>query len=263
MFSTVLKNRDEILSKQIRWLPSNPQWGNFVTTWNWVNPPLWRAFLNSVFVVVSSVLLQLFACSLVGYVLAKHKFKGNRTLFLWILTFTIIQGTPSIFPFLCGIVNLIPSYMLMHWLGWYNTYLSLIIPAVFSAYTIFLMRQYIITIPDSMLDTARLAGCSEFGLYWRIILPLSKPALTAIGFINFIWRWNDWLWPIMMIKDADLYTVQLTVVLLWDIKDTAQFLNIVAAAIAIAMIPLIIFTIVFQKYLLKGFENLSIRYSKK
>jgi multiple sugar transport system permease protein len=158
-------------------------------------------------------------------------------------------------------VGLVPMYVLMTLLGWYNTYLALIIPGAFSAYTIFLMRQYIITIPNDILDAARLSGCSEFGLYWRIVLPLSKPAIAALGLVNGVFAWNDLLWPTLMIKNLDLYTVQMTLAGLWDIRDSAQYLNIAAGAITIATIPLLIFTIINQKYLLKGWSGLS--YAKR
>jgi len=251
MFTATLKSMDEILAKEIRWVPSNPQWGNFIFAWNWVQPPLWRSLLNSVIVVVSSVSLQLLASSLVGYVLAKQKFRGNRMIFTWILAQLMIPSA----------VGLVPMYVLMTLLGWYNTYLALIIPGAFSAYTIFLMRQYIITIPNDILDAARLSGCSEFGLYWRIVLPLSKPAIAALGLVNGVFAWNDLLWPTLMIKNLDLYTVQMTLAGLWDIRDSAQYLNIAAGAITIATIPLLIFTIINQKYLLKGWSGLS--YAKR
>jgi len=245
----------------ISWLPLNPHWEHFIEAWNYANnPPLWRALLNSTIVTVSRTLLVLFISSLTGYVLAVYKFKGGRVIFMWILTQIIIQGATSLFP---GITNLIPMYLLMVWLGWFNTYWSLIIPAAFSAYCVFLMRQYIITIPDDILDAARLSGCSEFGLYWRMILPLSKPALTAIGLVNSVWIWNDFLWPSLMIKNTDWYTVQLALGGggIWDIRDSAQWLPIVAGCITMVTIPLIVITIITQKYLIKGWTGLS--YAKR
>jgi len=251
MFTATLKTTAEILAKYPQWIPSNPQWGNFIEAWNWVKPPLWRSLLNSVIVVVSSVSLQLLASSLIGYVLAKHKFKGNRIIFTWILAQLMIPSA----------VGLVPMYVLMNWLGWYNTWLALILPGAFGAYTIFLMRQYMITIPNDLLDAARLSGCSEFGLYWRIVLPLSKPALAALGLVNSVFTWNDLMWPALMIKNEALFTIQLTLSGLWDIKDSVYDLPVAAGAVTIAAIPLLIFTIVTQKYLLKGWSGLS--YAKR
>jgi len=252
MFTATLKTPQDILAEKIRWVPPNPQWENFIASWNYLKtPPLWRALVNSTIITVSSIVLQLLGSSLVGYVLAKHKFRGNRVVFLWILAQLMIPGATS----------LVPSYVLMTWLGWINTYWSLIIPGVFSAYTIFLMRQYIITIPDDILDAARLSGCSEFGLYWRMILPLSKPALAAIGLVNAVWVWNDLLWPTLMIKNTQWYTVQQALNGLFDMRESAQYLNVVAGCITIASIPLIVITILTQKYIIQGWTGLS--YAKR
>ena len=243
----------------LTWLPLNPHWENFIYAWNYMeDPPIWRALLNSTIVTVSRTLLVLFVSSLTAYALAIYKFKGRRLIFLWILTQVIFQGTISLMP---GITNLIPMYVLMGWLGWVNTYWALIIPGVFSAYSIFLMRQYIITIPDDILDAARLSGCSEFGLYWRMILPLSKPALAAIGLVNAVWVWNDLLWPTLMIKNTQWYTVQQALNGLFDMRESAQYLNVVAGCITIASIPLIVITILTQKYIIQGWTGLS--YAKR
>jgi ABC-type glycerol-3-phosphate transport system permease component len=139
----------------------------------------------------------------------------------------------------------------MHWFGWFNTYWALIIPAAFNAYSIFLLRQYIITIPNDILDAARLSGCSEFGLFWRMILPLSKPAIAAIALLNAVWTWNEFLWPTLMIKNQDWYTVQM--VLGSGGVGPGGPGPIGAAFITLVTLPLIIFTLITQKYLLKGF----------
>ena len=149
-----------------------------------------------------------------------------------------------------GVITLVPSVMLMYWFGWLNTFWPLIIPGAVNAYTVFLLRQYMITIPDEVLDAARLYGCSEFGLFWRIMLPLCKPAFAAIGLINFVWSWNDFLWPLVAIDDADMFTVQLA--LSW----ATPYGQIGAALITLVTLPLIIFTLITQKYLLKGLAGL-------
>jgi len=252
MFANTLKTPQEIQSPFIQWIPRNPRWDNFIRAWNFVKtPPIWKALLNSTIITLSSVALQLLSSSLVGYVLAKHKFRGSNTIFMWILAQLMIPSATS----------LIPMYLLMNWFGWYNTWFSLIIPAAFSAYTIFLMRQFIITIPDDILDAARLSGCSEFGLYWRMILPLSKPALAAIGLINFVWIWNDFLWPVVMLKDPNLFTIQVALNGLWDIREGYNWIPLVAGAITYATVPLIILTVITQKYLIKGWTGLS--YAKR
>jgi len=252
MTTAALKTRTEIASTPPRWIPSNPQWATYVRAWTFMpNPTLLRALLNSTIITVSHTLLLLLACSLTGYVLAKYKFRGERLIFMWIVSQMMIPG----------FTGLIPMYLLMVWFGWINTYWALIIPGAFSAYSIFLMRQYIITIPNEILDAARLYGCSEFGLFWRMILPLSKPALSAIGLINFVWIWNDLLWPMLMIKNREWYTIQVALNGLFELRTSFDYMSVVAASITIATLPLVIFTIVTQKYLIKGFTGLS--YTKR
>jgi len=237
----------------ITWLPLNPRWENFIYAWSYMKePPLWKAFLNSIIVSVSRTLLVLFASSLTACALAMYKFRGRHTCFLIIISLMMIPG----------FIALIPSYILMRWLGWINTYWSLIIPGFVSAYnalvipgfvsaySVFLMRQHIITIPDEVIDAARLSGCSEFGLFWRIILPICKPVLATVGLLNFVWSWNDFLWPSLMITNREMFTVQLA--LSW----VSPSGPLGAALLTLATLPLIIFTIVTQKYLIKGLAGL-------
>ena len=251
MVVSVLKTGPEIQSVNIVWFPSNPQWLNFIAGAYYMVPPVQRALLNSAFVYGSHTVLLLLASSLTGFVLAKYDFKGKQGIFFWIVSQLTIPG----------FIGLIPSYILMTWFHWVGTYWSLIIPGLFSAYSIFLMRQYIITIPDDLLDAARLYGCSELGLFWRIVLPLSKPALAAVGLINFVWGWNDFLWPMLMISDRQSYTVQQAIAGLWDVKDNVNALPLVAANVVIAAIPLIILTVITSKHLIKGWTGLS--YAKR
>ena len=251
MFISSVKTPVEIMSPEIAWWPSNPQWENFIEAFEFLRPPLTRALLNSTIVTVSHTLLLLLASSLTGYALAKYRFRGGRAIF-WIIISTMM---------IPGFTGLIPLYIIMKWLGWINTYWALIIPGVVSAYSVFLMRQYIITIPDDILDAARLYGCSEFGLFWRIVLPLCKPALAAIGLINFVWTWNDYLWPLIVISDRDMFTVQLALGGLWDIHGHLPALDLVAACTTLSTIPLIILSIITARYLIKGFTGLS--YAKR
>jgi len=234
----------------ITWFPLSPRWENFVYAWSYMQyPPLWRALLNSIIVSVSRTLLVVFASSLTAYALAIYKFRGGRLVF-WIIISTMLMGSFRLIPVIPGVILLLPSVMIVYWLGWLNTYWALIIPGAVNAYTVFLLRQYMITIPDEVLDAARLYGCSELGLFWRIILPLCKPALAAIGLINFVWSWNDYLWPVLLISNENMFTVQLA--LSW----ASPYGPIGAALLTLATLPLIIFTIITQKYLIKGLAGL-------
>jgi len=247
LFISSLKTPEEIMGVITTWWPHNPNWMAFIRAWDFLRPPLPRVLMNSFLVSGSYTLLLLLGSSLTAYALAKYKFRGGPLIF-WIIISTMM---------LPGIITLIPSVMLMLWFGWLNTYWALIIPGAVNAYTVFLLRQYMITIPDEVFDAARLYGCSEFGIYWRIVLPLCKPALAAIGLINFVWNWNDLLWPLVVIKDANLYTTQLALMGLWDFRGSLPHLNLVAACTVYVTLPLIIFSIITSKHLIKGFTGLS------
>jgi len=253
MFVSSLKTPQEILSAEIEWWPHNPRWMNFVETLNWLkNPTLGRAFLNSIVVTVCSTLLMLFFSSLTAFVLAIYKFRGEGAIFKLILSTMMIPA----------FLGFIPTFMIVKWLGWVNTYWALIIPGYVSAYTVFLLRQYMITIPHELLEAARLCGCSEFGLFWRIVLPLSKPALAAMGLISAVFTWNDLLWPMMVIYEPEMKTLQQAIAMqLRELYGSIPELHLVAAAMTIATIPLIILTLVTQKHLIKGFTGAS--YAKR
>ncbi len=246
MFISGLKPNTEIMSLVIKWLPDEPQWGNYLKAWNWLKPSFGRVFLNSTIVTVGSVGLILIVSSLTGYALAKFKFRGQDVLFKFVLA-------TMMFPFFIG---LIPSYMLISWLGLNNTLLGVILPAGASAYTIFFLRQYILTVPDELIEAARVSGASEFKIYWRIVLPLIKPALIAIGLLNSVWIWNDLLWPMVVLQSRDLATVQIALAGLWDIRGQLSDINLVLASSLIAAVPTVILAIVACGYLIKGFTGL-------
>ena len=250
LFISSLKTPGEIIAR-LTWWPENPNLMNFYDALNFLRPPIYRAFMNSIIVTGSYTVLLLLGSSLTAYALAKYRFRGGRLVF-WIIISTMM---------LPGVITLVPSVMLMFWFGWLDTYWPLIIPGAVNAYTVFLLRQYMITVPDEVLDAARLYGCSEFGLFWRIMLPLCKPALAAIGLINFVWSWNDFLWPLIIISDQNKFTMQLALMGLWDIHGTLSQLNLVSACTVYATLPLIICSIITSKHFIKGFTGLT--YTKR
>lgn len=252
-FTSALKTNQEIMADEFVWWPSSPRWANFIDVLNWLShPPLGRAFVNSIIVTVSGTLLMLFCSSLTAYVLAVYKFRGSGTILKLVLSTMMI---PSF-------IGLIPSFMIVSAFGWLNTYWALIIPGAISAYNVFLLRQYMITIPDELIEAARMDGCSEFGLYWRIILPLAKPALAAVGLISAVFSWNDFLWPMMVIYHNDMKTVTQAIAnQAVEYYGRTPQLNLIAACMTYAVIPLIIFTLITQKQLIKGFTGLS--YAKR
>lgn len=196
---TSFKSREEVLVFPPTWWPANP------TLEHWIGLTELRVgnflifFRNSAFIAFTVTALILLTSSLAGYIFAKHQFKGRDVIFLGILSMMMIPFN----------ISIIPLYALMIDLKWTNSYWALIIPSAFSPFGIFLMRQFIQSIPDELIDAARIDGASEFGIFFRIILPLSSAALGALGIFVFIAQWDDFLWPLVIIDEPRLYTLTL------------------------------------------------------
>lgn len=196
MVTGSFKLNAEIFSYPLHFLPKAPTLSNYVRLLNGSEIPFVRQLMNSTVIAVSQTLLSLFIASLVGWGFAKYEFRGKRLLFIFLLA-------TLMFPFQ---VTLVPLFLLMMRLGWLDTYWAVIIPGSLSAFGAFFMRQSMLAIPNELLDAARIDGSSEFGLYWRIGLPLSGPALSVLAVLTFLGAWNDYLWPLIVLRTADLFT---------------------------------------------------------
>jgi multiple sugar transport system permease protein len=163
-------------------------------------PTFWRSVGLSVYIAMAGTALTLFLSSLGGYAFAMYEFRYKKTLF------AIMIGTILIPPFL----GMIPNFIIMNLLGWLNEPRALYIPGAASAGGIFLMRQYITSaIPRELVESARMDGCSEFRIYWNIVLPLTMPALGTVGLISFIGSWNNFIGPLVVMTDPEMYTLPL------------------------------------------------------
>ena len=202
--------------------------------------PYGRFFLNSVFVSTGFTLLALFFSSLGGFGFGKYEFRGKKVLF------TVLLGSMMI-PFHVG---LIPLYSLMAQIGWINSFQALIIPGSASAFAIFLMRQYVATVPDSLIDSARIDGCSEFGIYWRVALPLLKPALGALTILLFMGRWNDFLWPSMVLLDEQHFTLPVGLKSL--ISTYQEEYGVLLAGTTLAVGPMVLLFLWMQREFVEG-----------
>jgi multiple sugar transport system permease protein len=178
-------------------IPARFEWSNYTEAWE--AAAFARFYLNSAVMTVGITVGQVIFSSLAAYAFARLEFPGREMLFLLFL------GTMMI-PFH---VILIPSYLIVQKLGWVDTFQALIVPRMVSAFGIFLMRQYYQSIPTELDDAASIDGCSRLGVWWRVIVPLSGPALTTLGIFAFMFAWNDFLWPLVVINDPDMRTVQL------------------------------------------------------
>lgn len=192
--------------------------------------PFWRNMFNSLEVAGISTVLVLFFCSLGGYGFAKFQFPGRDKLFGAMLATMMIPG----------ILGIIPSFMLMKWLGWLDTYLPLIVPGVANAFGIFWMRQYIqSSIPNDLIDAARIDGAHEFRIYWNVILPVITPALAALAIMTFMGKWNDFFWPLVVLKDEAKYTLPVALASLQNLYGQEEGVRMLGATIAILPIMVV------------------------
>ncbi|MGD9048913.1 MAG: carbohydrate ABC transporter permease [Anaerolineae bacterium] len=200
-----------------------------------------RALLNTAFVATTATLTSLFFCALGGYGFAKFRFPGQRTLFSFLVAWLVIPGA----------IMIVPTYVIMVKLGWTNSYWPLIVPGAANAFGIFFMRQYISTVNDEIIDAARIDGASEFGIYWRVIIPICTPGLTTLGLIFFMQAWNNYLLPSIYLKKAELYTLPLLQMEMTGISGQTNYHNWMALA-TISVIPLLIIFLLFQRRFTEG-----------
>ena len=238
MLSSSLKTPDKIFSIPVQLIPDPIRFQNYSEALKLA--PLGRYFLNSVGVGLSITVLTLFFSTMAGYGFAKFKFWGRNAMFVAVLSTLMI-------PFQ---VIMIPLYILVRYFGWLNSYQGLIIPAAISAFGVFLMRQFVQTIPDELLDAARIDGASEIGIFLRIILPLCKPPLTALAIFTFLDSWNNLLWPLITITKVDLRPLALGLSEYQTIHGTSY--HYLMAAATLATIPILILFAVLQKQFIRG-----------
>jgi len=203
--------------------------------------PFWRNLGWSVYVALASTALTLLFCSMAGYAFAMFEFRFKKALF------TLVMATMLLPSFM----NMIPSFMIMDVLGWIDEHRALYIPGAASAFGIFLMRQFCSTaVPRDLIEAARIDGCGEFGIYWRVVLPLLKPALGTLGLITFISSWNNFMAPLVVMRSTENYTLPLALRSLQSPVNTEW--GALMTGSAIATIPLIVLFLLSSRQLIAG-----------
>src|SRR3990167_677663 len=204
-------------------------------------PLFWRNFGISVYVAVIGTALSLFFCSLAGYAFAMYEFRFKKA------AFAIVMATMLLPPFL----GMIPTFMVMNFLGWLNEPRALYLPGAAGAFGIFLMRQYIgSAIPRELVEAARMDGCGEFRIYWNIVLPLTTPALGTLGLISFIASWNNFLGPLIVMREMEPYTLPLALRSMQSPVNTEW--GAVMAGSAVAVLPLLVLFVLSSRRLIDG-----------
>jgi len=243
MISTSLKTPAEIAQYPPTFFPQEIRFDNYIKAWQ--TAPFSRWALNTLFIAVIGTIGNVIVNSLVAYSFAKIRFKGRNALFIIVLSTMLIPG----------FVTMVPQYILFSKLGWVNTYLPLIVPAFLgSAFFIFLLRQFMMTIPNSLIEAAVLDGASHIQIWWHIMLPLTKPALMAVAIFSFNGAWNDLLGPLLYINDENLYTLQIG---LQTFKGTVQtqWHYLMSMSVTV-LLPVVLIFFFFQRYFIEG-SNIS------
>ncbi|MDQ3466976.1 MAG: carbohydrate ABC transporter permease [Chloroflexota bacterium] len=245
MLSTSVKSTSEVFTVPVQWIPAEIRWRNYVTALS--EYPLGRYFLNSLGVGIAVTLLNLLTCSLAGYSFAKFSYWGRNVLFGIVLATMMIPLASMI----------IPLYLVVKQLGWINSYMGLIIPAGTSAFGIFLMRQHMLTIPDDLLDAARLDGASEPRIFAEVVLPLSRTALASLAIFIFMWNWDSFLWPLLVATEDEYRTLPLGIQLFESSYGT-NYPQLMAVAF-LAMLPVLIVFLLLQRNFIEALTMSSIK----
>lgn len=238
MLSASIKLNKDVFTFPMTWIPQDPQWGNYATIWTKI--PLGTFTFNTFKLTIIVTLLQVFTSSFAAYAFAKLHFKGRDALFLGYIATIAVPWQ----------AYMVPQFMLMRTFHLNNTHLAIICLQAFSAFGVFLMRQFYESIPDELCEAARIDGLSEYGIWWRIMLPLSKPAISTLVIFTFVNTWNDFLGPLIYLTDTKLKTIQLG--LRMFITQYSSDYNLIMAASVVSLIPVLIVFLSLQKYFVQG-----------
>jgi multiple sugar transport system permease protein len=221
------------------WLPEHPTLDNYRQLFGQLAFPTF--FFNSTLVAVAITLGNLVFCSMLGYALAKLQFPGKRVVFALVLGMLMVPG----------MVTFVPLFVLVSNLGLVNTYAGLIMPWLAGPLGVFLMRQFIIGLPDELIDAARVDGASEFRIFASVIMPLCGPALATLGILTFLASWNNFLWPLVVAQSADKYTLPVALAL-YSIGENSTKYGLLMAGSVVTILPILLLFVLLQRYFVQG-----------
>ncbi|MEF9865252.1 MAG: carbohydrate ABC transporter permease [Oscillospiraceae bacterium] len=238
MLSASLKREVDVFSIPIQWIPTDPQWANYTKIWNKI--PLALFTFNSAKLTVIITIIQLVTSSFAAYGFAKCRFKGRDALFLCYVATIAIPWQ----------VYMLPQYIMMNKVHLIDTHMSIILLQSFTAFGVFLIRQFYLSIPDELLEAARIDGLSEYGIYFRIVMPLTKPALATLTIFSFVNVWNDFMGPMIYFNSTSLKTIQLGIRMFIG-QYSAEY-GLIMAASVVSLIPVIAVFLAFQRFFIQG-----------
>ena len=246
MLSMSLQTQKETMSMPITIIPATPQWQNFIEAWN--SGPFGTYLLNSIIIIVSIIVIQMIIMVPASYAFAKYEFTGKKILFGLVL---IAFMTPTQITFL-------PIYYMMSDAGLLKTLLPQILPFMTNAFGVFLLRQYFMQVPDELIEAAKLDNASELKIVYRIMMPLSKPALSTVILFSFVSHWNEYFWPLIMTNTTEVRPLTIGISMLKDTEGLMNW-NIIMAGNMILVFPILIVYLFASKYIIRAFAYSGIK----
>ena len=245
MFATAIRPRKELFSGEFNLFPSELVWSNFSEAWGKL--PFTQFYINSIVIAVIAVVITVFINLLAGYTFAKYEFPGRNILFLLLISTLMIPIQ----------VIMVPEFLIVSQLGWVNTYAGVIAPRAAEAFGIFMVRQFMVSLPDELLEAARLDGAGEFKIFWSVVLPLSWPVVAVLTIFTFMWRWNDFAWPLVVLQERSVYTVPLGLNLMKG-QFFTDWTGIMSMSL-VSIVPMLVVFIFFQRYFIQGIASTGIK----
>lgn len=240
-----VKSKSELFAMPIKWFPETAMWNNYKQVITKV--PFFQFYFNTAKVAVISTIGQVLTCALSAYAFSKLEFKGRDTLFVLYLATLMIPGQ----------VTMIPQYELLNKIGLMNTHWTLILLRWFSPFGVFLLRQFFISIPDSLVEAARIDGASEPRIFAQIMIPLSKSAIATLVTLTFLNSWNEFMGPLIYLNDKEKYTLQIGIRYFQQMWGTEY--TLIMAATTMSLIPIVIIYIFAQKYFIEGIATAGVK----
>lgn len=245
MVATTVMPKEDAYSRELLLFPKTFVFDNYINGWSQSPWPRWYG--NTLLIVITSVFGTTLLSLLAGFAFAKYTFWGRNVFFLLILSTLMIPLQ----------VLLIPRFLLVAQFDWVNTYWSVIGPHMADPFGLFLVRQFMLDLPDELLEAARIDGASELTIFWRIVLPLSKPAIAVLVILGFANRWNAFAWPLVALTKKEMFTVQLGINFMKDINYTD--LPALIAMVVVSVIPIVAIFLIFQNYFVQGITRTGIK----
>jgi multiple sugar transport system permease protein len=246
MALAAVKPEAEIRSVPPTWLPETWTLDNFTELFTRLDFP--QYFFNSTLVAVLITAGNLVFCSLLGYALAKLSFPGRKALSLVVLGMLMVPG----------MVTFVPQFVLVSNMGLANSYAGLVLPFLAGPFGVFLMRQFLMSIPDDLIEAARVDGAGEWRIFWRIVLPLCRPALATLGILTFLSSWNNFLWPLVVATTEDKYTLPVALAL-YSVGQNRTDFGLLLAGAVVVVLPVLIVFLILQRHFLRGIATTGLK----